>query len=154
MHVLGMAAKLERHRPIVRAVLLSGEDLDDLDITYFEHIAQRQLTWEQQLSDLVDAFVGFLTDRNPDAAVVRAPDWSPKQRPKLETVQERSMVDGALVAACRGKIRETSYLTGQQIGAACGGKKEDAIAESAARFEQRYVEAGAAALAARAQADA
>jgi hypothetical protein len=64
------------------------------------------------------------------------------------------MVDGALVAACRGKIRETSYLTGQQIGAACGGKKEDAIAASTARFDQKYVEAGAAALAARAQAGA
>ena len=140
-----MACNFEKKRPVVRGVILEGDDS-----TPFEHVCDGQQVREQQAVDVLRMVQGRLKTVSPSVVVVRTQDFHPGIRYKPQTVEEKAVMEGVLIAAAgsASSVSLVRHLSGQEIGKACGSTKEEAEDAAAERFGKDFREAGAAAMAA------
>jgi hypothetical protein len=141
---LGVACAIETGRPVIRAV--STQDGNAL-VELFRFAARSDDDWALQLRTIQSAVATELRDRDFEFAVVRHMDFDTRRR-LTQGVANRIAVDGVVTAVARVRCQRVKVLTGREIGDVCSCSKEDVLARAALALPPKFVEAGAAALAA------
>jgi hypothetical protein len=152
MRGLGIACSLDR-APVVTGVLAQRNDRDEVVAEeVLRHVADRNDAEPAQLRAIADHVESRMRDLAPDAVIVRSVDWFPSMN--RETVRKKYLVEGAVTVEVRRHVDIVEALSGREIGVRCGSSKADVEARAQALVGDAAKEAGAAALAALAVAEA
>jgi hypothetical protein len=146
---LGVLCSIRKGRPIVSAVLLEsgGDDASPPRvIDRFQYVADPHEDFALQLTSLSAALESRFKALSPDAVVVRTMDWHPN-RSKGDTAQKRYCTEGVVLAAVRAHVAQGSWLTGAEVGTACGTTKQKIEDQATTICPDEPKEAVAAALA-------
>jgi hypothetical protein len=146
MRVLGVSCRLQGGSPVLYGIVLEGSRTSPRVVRAFPHQASQQDDLPLQLWKISDDLQSVLRELHPEAAVIRIPDWAPRER--KETIRKRALVEGVLLATARPVTKEVESLTGREVGARCGTTKADAESRAAGLAGEEFKEAAAAALAA------
>jgi hypothetical protein len=147
MRGFGIAVQLKK-RPIVRFVCLEGDASSPGVVRQDSHTSRQDDVIAQQLRKIADDLDSLLGVLEPEAVVVRAPDYY-QFGPKREVLRSKSLVDGVLLETAKRRVTHVDTLNGREIGLRIGASKEESEARAVALVgDDDYKEAGAAALAA------
>lgn len=145
--MLGLQVPTHRNKRVVVGVVLDTTSNDVVD--RIEHVPNPRHNEAAQAREARDAVASALRAYDLAAAVLFEADYHPQARVTGGT-KERLRMEGAALTACLDNVRTVEVMNGQAIGRACGGKKKDAVEEASnLGVDSEYVEAGAAALAAK-----
>lgn len=146
MRVLGISCRFQGGRPLVHGVVLEGSRENPQVVRTFPHQSSQQDDLALQLWKISDDVQSVVQDLQPEAAVIRIPDWAPSER--KETIRRRALVEGVLLATVRPTIKQVESMTGRAVGAKCGMNKANIESLGAGLAGEDFKEAAAAALAA------
>jgi hypothetical protein len=154
MRALGLAVELPKtNRPSLRAVLLEDSlragdvpTLADMSLVEVFEVPTADEDRATQLADLAEALSGRIRTLKPDLVVVRRADIPPKAS-NTEGPRVRLLGTGAVTAAARLLVVQTSLRTGKECGAAYGGGKANVDTDAETLVAKTYVAAAAAAMA-------
>jgi Holliday junction resolvasome RuvABC endonuclease subunit len=141
---MGVVAGTEDGRPVVRGVVL---DDDGNEVGEIQHLTNPQDDVGTQLDDLAKAVEAPIQTHRPEVMVLRlAPIHRWERR---TTTATRARAEGVLVATGRDHGVRVLVMDGDEVGTAVGGDRGSADKAAKAWASKDFVEAGAAALAAR-----
>jgi hypothetical protein len=146
---LGLHVKTQASKRVISGVILEG-DIDSV-ISTIKHIPEASHDEATQAYEAHAALTTALKGVDVRAAVLLEADYH-RSRGLTDGIKDRLRLEGICLAASRKYITLTKVMNGPALGRACNTTKDGALdAASQLGLERLYVEAAAAALAAKSE---